>query len=63
MCGKSNNKIEKNQKANGKCLPINVAHGIEEDTRAFPGVDHNTIHRDMPTLLIGMVVVDVPPPC
>ena len=37
MCWKSNNKIGKNQKANGKCLPMNVAYGIEEDTRALPG--------------------------
>ena len=45
------------------CLPINVTHCIEEDTDASLGVDHNTIHRDMPTLVVCVVVVDVPPPC
>ena len=46
-----------------KCLPMNVAHCVGKDTGASPRVDHSTIHRDIPTLLIGVVVVDVPPPC
>ena len=47
----------------GVFLPINVVHCVEEYTGASPRVDNNTIHCNMPTLLIGVVVVDVPPPC
>jgi hypothetical protein len=43
-------------------LPINVAHGIEEYTGVSSRVNNNAIHRDMPTLFIGVVVIDVPPP-
>ena len=50
-------------KTKGVCLPINVAHCIEEYTGASPKVDNNTIHSNMPTLIIGVVVVDVPLPC
>jgi hypothetical protein len=51
------------KKTEKKCLPINVAHCVEEDTGASHGVDQNTIHRDMPTIFVDVVVVDVPPPC
>ena len=44
-------------------LPIEVAHCIEEYTDASPRVDNNTIHRNMPILFIGVVVIDVPLPC
>jgi hypothetical protein len=40
-------------------LPINVAHGIEEYTGVSSRVNNNAIHRDMPTLVIGVVVIDV----
>ena len=43
-------------------LSINVAHSIEEYTGVSSGVNNYAIHRDMPTLLIGVVVIDVPPP-
>jgi hypothetical protein len=43
-------------------LPINVAHGIEEYTGVTSRVNNNTIHRRMSTLVIGAVVIDVPPP-
>jgi hypothetical protein len=57
--------FEKRKKSIKKeiCLPINIAHCVEEDASASSWVDHDTIHRDMPTLLVGVVVVDVPPPC
>ena len=40
-----------------------MAYCIEEYTGASPRVDNNTIQCNMPTLLIGVVVVDVPSPC
>jgi hypothetical protein len=43
-------------------LPINVAHGIEEYTGVSSMVNNNAIYRDMPTLVIGVVVIDVSPP-
>jgi hypothetical protein len=43
-------------------LPINVAHGIEEYTGVSSKVNNNAIHRDMPTLVIGVVIIDVSPP-
>jgi hypothetical protein len=43
-------------------LPINVAHSIEEYTGVSSRVNNYAIHRDMPTLVIGVVVIDVPPP-
>ena len=55
--------MKKTEEIKKKCLPIHVTHCIEEDTGASPRVDHNTIHPDMPTLCVGVVVVDVPPPC
>ena len=56
-------KERRKRKAKRVSLPINVVHCVKEDTGASPGIDHNTIHRDMPTLVVGVVVVDVPPPC
>jgi hypothetical protein len=43
-------------------LLINVAHSIEEYTGVSSRVNNYAIHRDMPTLVIGVVVIDVPPP-
>jgi hypothetical protein len=43
-------------------LPINVAHGIEEYTGITSSVNNNAIHPEMPILIIGVVVIDVPPP-
>ena len=58
MWGTSN---EKNKKE--VSLPIDVAHCIEEYIGAFLRVDKNTIHQNMPTIFIVVVVIDVPPPC
>ena len=33
------------------------------NTGVSPRVNNNAIHRNMPTLVIGVVVIDVPPPC
>jgi hypothetical protein len=43
-------------------LPINVTHDIEEYTGVSSRVNNYTIHRDMPTFFIGVVVIDVLPP-
>jgi hypothetical protein len=43
-------------------LPINIAHVIEEYTGVTSRVNNNAIHREMPILVIGVVVIDVPPP-
>jgi hypothetical protein len=43
-------------------LPIDIAHGIEEYTGVSSRVNNYAIHRYMPTLFIGVMVVDVPPP-
>jgi hypothetical protein len=40
-------------------LPINVAHGIEEFTGVSSRVNNNAINRDMPTFVIGVVIIDV----
>jgi hypothetical protein len=40
--------------------PIDIFHGIQEDSGAIPWIHHNAVNRYMPIFIEQVMLVDVP---
>jgi len=51
-----------NRKKITSYLPIDIAHGVEEEGGAIPRVHNNTVDANVPIFVGGVELVDVSPP-